>query len=502
MAKVNWNMRAALMGGVALAAVALSPASAQVTLFEAGDFTLEGSISASLYSINTVNQGFGIGNYNRDGTRRYGSINGLEAAVQPGLYFTYDPGEFNLYGGLSVVGTATRGNGDAFFGDPSGFDFANGFPTNSTHFHPQKLGLEEAFAGIRSGYMFSDWGFGPDVFDLSFGWQNFEIGRGFLIADGGSDGASRGAYWAGARTAFRDTAILQFEGNPMRVEAFHLRNNQQAEHGLAGRTSLWGVNAEVFEGQRVGGELDKKWEFGATFLRLYEADAGNLPRRDGMNIFSLRAHGNFFQEDLPGLFLGAEWVNQWNSNKEVDAAGQFTKKHDAQGWYAEAGYQFDAEDWWSPMLSYRYARFSGGTAADGKSRAYDGLFFGSSAGWGSFYHGEIVGEYMMFNSNQNVHMLKLTVTPTDELELSLIGYHIRYDETPNGFSKAGFNEINLTADYSPEWAPWLSFTAVAGAARALDGTRDILRAQTAAVGSNEQVNKTMYLLLLGATVSF
>lgn len=507
------QFRKALMGATMMAGMGLAAAAqAQVTLYDANDLTVEASLSATAWSVNVKNPGFGLGNYNATSERRFGEINAFELAVQPGLYFAYDPGEFNLYSGLSVVATATRGNGDAFFGAPGGlvdgggnFAFAN---TNTTHFQPEKVGLEEAYVGVRSGYMFSDWGLGPDIFDLSVGWQNFQIGRGFLIADGGADGGRRGGYYTGARTAFRDTAIFRFEGSPLRAEAFHLRNNQNAEHNLPGRTSLWGVNAEVFDGARTGGELTKEWEVGATYLRLYDADRGVAAARDDMNVLSVRAHGHFLRDLLPGLFLGAEYVQQWNDSNERDANGDFTRRLTANAGYVEAGYAYeDLEHLWSPVVTYRFAHFSGGTDEGNRSNTYDPLFYGATEGWGTWYMGEIISNYVLFNSNANVHMLKLTLTPSDEWEASLMGFHYRYDDlglaTAAG-SRAAFNEVNLALDYAPAWAPWLSFSGLVGAARASESSRDLMRQAVESAGgpAGEAFDRTIYKFLFGASVSF
>ena len=62
---------------------------------------------------------------------------------------------------------------------------------------------------------------------------------------------------------------------------------------------------------------------------------------------------------------------------------------------------------WQPTLSYRYAFFQGddpGTIAD---EAFDPLFVGFYD-WGTWWQGEIAGEYFLANSNSISHLARVT----------------------------------------------------------------------------------------------
>ncbi len=65
---------------------------------------------------------------------------------------------------------------------------------------------------------------------------------------------------------------------------------------------------------------------------------------------------------------------------------------------------------WTPTLSYRYAQFSGGD-----THAFDSLFTGLPD-WGYWFQGELLGEFVLSNSNLKSHQVRLTVKPTDWLD--------------------------------------------------------------------------------------
>ena len=77
---------------------------------------------------------------------------------------------------------------------------------------------------------------------------------------------------------------------------------------------------------------------------------------------------------------------------------------DSTAWNVLAGYQF--EGGWKPKLSYRYAFFEGDDPATPKNEAFDGLLTGFYD-WGTWWQGEIAGEYFVSNSNLISHQLRV-----------------------------------------------------------------------------------------------
>lgn len=108
---------------------------------------------------------------------------------------------------------------------------------------------------------------------------------------------------------------------------------------------------------------------------------------------------------------------------------------------------------WTPTFTYRFSAFSGDSDdGDATVRTFDPLFYGFSGGWGTWFQGEIVGEYLLFNSNQRTHMAKVTLAPREDLEIGAIYHHFDLD-AKNHFgtpvtSRSFADEVNLYADWS------------------------------------------------------
>ena len=189
---------------------------------------------------------------------------------------------------------------------------------------------------------------------------------------------------------------------------------------------------------------EKCGTLGASVMTIPESD---FITRDGMDIYSFRGQGTPLLENL---FMAFEYVHE-DGGDQVDV--------DADGWYAELGYTAKALPW-SPTLSYRYAYFSGDDASTDENEAFDPLFYGFSRGWGTFYMGEIVGEYYLFNSNEKVNMVHLNVVPNDKISAGAIYYDFDLDENNFGGTVVSGDdfarEVNVYVDYAVTDNFWLS----------------------------------------------
>lgn len=113
---------------------------------------------------------------------------------------------------------------------------------------------------------------------------------------------------------------------------------------------------------------------------------------------------------------------------------------------------------WKPQLFYRYASFSGGG-----NRGFDPLFTGLSD-WGSWFQGEVLGEFVLSNSNLNSHQVRLKLQPNDHLTLNLIHYKFLLFNRNQDFgitpeevaSRSLADEVDVILDVSP--ADWWSMT--------------------------------------------
>ena len=134
--------------------------------------------------------------------------------------------------------------------------------------------------------------------------------------------------------------------------------------------------------------------------------------------------------------------------------GEFTyeKNGDTQegfGYYGELGYDFGESLPWTPYVSYRYAHFSGDDPNSSKDQNFDPLFYGFSD-WGTWFQGEILGEYVLLNQNLNSSTIRLTASPTEDLKLNLLYYYFWLDDAA-GFGTEGSSfadEVDLIADYT------------------------------------------------------
>lgn len=306
----------------------------------------------------------------------------------------------------------TRGGGDA-----------GGF----TRDNPEDFDSEQLFIGWSSGRLFE--ALGDNALDLSFGQQDFQVGDGFLIWDGNFDTASDAAFWLAPRTAFRPAGIIRLNTEPIRGDAFYLRGDEDNDNA-----ELFGANLEyMHEGYGT---------IGATFFRITDSD-DEVFLRDDMNVFSIRA-ADVTIPAAPNLAFRGEYVRQWGGDA-IDI--------DADAWYVEAGYSLADVLPWSPTLSYRFSFFSGDEdPTDGDNENFDPLFYGFSRGYGTWFQGEITGEYLLFNSNQLTHMVQLAAAPTDSLEVGALYFHFDLDEkqyfgtpvTDTDFA----DEVNLYANWT------------------------------------------------------
>ncbi len=83
--------------------------------------------------------------------------------------------------------------------------------------------------------------------------------------------------------------------------------------------------------------------------------------------------------------------------------------------------------------------------------------------WGTWWQGEIGGEYFLSNSNLISHQLRLHVTPNERLSGGLIGYRFLLDQPasfgPGVTSKYIATELDLYADWKVNSNFTLSFVA-------------------------------------------
>lgn len=390
-------------------------ACAEFILYEKDAFKLTGSFNAALGAYYTNNTSFGAGRIDYFSGENTGDAQWGEGFLKPGIFADYKlDNAGHLYGGLSAVGTLTVGDGDAGGYTKAGKDIA----------------AELRYVGWKSGNLFSD-SLSEDGLSISYGRQNMQIGDGLMIWDGNFDMETKQNYWLAPRTAFRRAGLLQLDSSNYHSDLFYLKSDYTWEN-----TGLIGLNLErknFYTGKAA-----------AMFIHVLNSDFGKFHIiRDQMNVYSL----SFSELSPPNM----ENLDFWGNVIYENGSGK-QGNIDAYGWYLEGRYQFS--DWaWKPALSYRYLDFSGDNdPADSTSRSFNALFYGYSRGSGSWYQGEIVGAYYLFNSNMRTSMARVALSPSDKLGIGAIYYH--FDLNSNNYygvpvTHHGFaDEVDIYADWT------------------------------------------------------
>ncbi|MFO1435871.1 MAG: alginate export family protein [Gammaproteobacteria bacterium] len=400
------------MMGSAVAAVmaaAAMPASAEYTFYENGGFKANAGLSAIAGAIGT------------SGIKPIGDRQAYyEAFLKPNVNFTWDmPTEGTIYGKVSGVGVYQGGDGD---------------PSGATNGDVGDLGLEEAYLGWRGDYL-----------DVRAGRTEFAIGDQFLIGDchfdangagGRADAHYDGSYWVAPYKACDSSFIASVNnGGHWRADAFYIKGDLHQAY-----TRIGGLNVEYLLGDKGA---DGKFGFMAAAI----PESTDFLTRQGMEILDFRAN-SINVPMVPGLQLHGEIAAETGSN---DSAGV---KYDAMAYYGEADYTFSNVTW-TPTVAYRYGHWDGDDdLTDSTVGNFDSLFYyAGPRGWGTWYQGEIAGEYQLFNSNQNTHMVKLAVHPLDTVTVTGLYFNHSLDEkqyfgTPTT-SRGWLDEINLVAEWTP-----------------------------------------------------
>ena len=333
----------------------------------------------------------------------------FEGYIKPTLSATYTlASSSEIYGTVSAVGERTYGSMPELFGqDVSSF------------------GAEDLSIGWRSGTSLA---LGENAVDLTVGRTQYRLGHGFLLWDGAAEGGSRGGYWTNARKAFEFAAIGRFKPGAHRVEAFYLDKDELDESDSGSR--LWGLNYEYAFGP------EKSTTLGATYMKWF-ADAAIRPERDGLNVFNVRAYSAPLSA-VPDLSFEIEYAAERNDDAlESDA------------WTFQAAYEFSDVSW-KPTISYRYAFFEGDDPDSSENESFDPLFLGFYD-WGTWWQGEIAGEYFLSNSNLASHLVRVHVTPSDAIGGGLLFYKFRLDEPQSLDPAVTDGDVAFETDLYVDW---------------------------------------------------
>lgn len=326
-----------------------------------------------------------------------------EFGAEIGLAWEYASGRSTWFAELSGLYTATGSN------DASGLTIGED--------DSDQANTEQAHIGWRYDDPLA--GLEEDTFSFSVGRQDYLIGTGLLIADGGSDGGEDGGWYLGMRKAFQETVIASLKSNSLVAEGFFIKN----------RPRRGGV-----QGDATGVNLEYTFPGGITTGLTYMVVDPRLEDTDDLDVWS----GRLGWSGLGGLELNGEYV--------IEDSSQI----DADGWYGEIAWSF-ADSAWAPRISYRYADFDGDDPNTATDERFREIAYGYTD-YGSWFQGEISGNYPLANGNLQSHQFRVKAQPNEALTLNLLYYDFSFNVPasldPAVTSDDWGDEINFTADWA------------------------------------------------------
>jgi Alginate export len=398
-----------------------------------GPLFLRPTLTAQIYTAGSHNAGF-------DGRWSLGPVrdaNGwLEHSHEEGLHVRYPLGSFGTFEGrVSGIYTLTASGPDAA-------------ASNGSRRTVDAYTLESGYLGWQSEDLFPR--LGHNAIELSAGSQNYQVFDGLLFWDGGQDATDRGANWISPRKAFRETGIARLNLGGLVFEGVHLKYNDNPDtHTRLGAGRIEYVTDDWFM---------KHSKVGFMAFDIYESDTASRNGMNGVYVY----HEATPLPALTDFAYTTSFVRQSNSRS--------SGLSEAYGWYVAPAYQLSSLPW-KPQLSYRYASFSGGG-----TRAFDSLFTGLSD-WGSWFQGELLGEFVLSNSNLNSNQVRLLLKPNEILTMNLIYYKFLLDNrnqefglTPARVNRSLADEVDLIVDVAP--TNWWSLSATCSVANPNQGFRE------------------------------
>ena len=122
---------------------------------------------------------------------------------------------------------------------------------------------------------------------------------------------------------------------------------------------------------------------------------------------------------------------------------------DSDAWTLQSAYEL-SDVTWKPKLSYRYAFFEGDDPATATNEAFDPLFLGFYD-WGTWWQGEIAGEYFLSNSNLKSHQIRAHLTPNDAIGGGLMFFKFNLDRPEAVGPEVTATDVASEVDAYVDW---------------------------------------------------
>jgi hypothetical protein len=121
----------------------------------------------------------------------------------------------------------------------------------------------------------------------------------------------------------------------------------------------------------------------------------------------------------------------------------------SNAWTLQASYELSGLTW-RPTLTYRYAFFQGDDHDTTRNETFDPLLPGFHD-WGTWWQGEIAGEYFLSNSNLMTHLARVHVTPRDSISGGLLFFKYLLDQPETFAPGVTANSLAVEGDLYVDW---------------------------------------------------
>lgn len=350
-----------------------------------------------------------------------GTSGWAEGFIHSGIYGLTPLGEdIYAYGGLSAILSGSAGT-ELF--------------TDESRSH---LAIEDAYLGLVGGET-SETG-DRLLWNVSAGRKRYAIGDSMIIGNTASNGDDRAALQSNPRWAADMLVLGQLRYNKTLLEWFYLDPDELPL--VDSETRMAGLNLET--------DLGAGFSLGGSFIQVLESDysyfAQTAPNpasaslgRDGLQIFDGRLR---WKQPDGSFFANAEFAVQRNDNFDMYATALA----------GEVGYQFQHVPW-TPLISYRYAQFSGDDSATARFERWDPILSGGNGE--QWVQG--INHFKVFqDSNLVTHRIQLRLRPNPKVELVPQFWIFSADSTTNlggnpALSFLGSKQLGYEANLTAKW---------------------------------------------------
>lgn len=254
---------------------------------------------------------------------------------------------------------------------------------------------EDAYVGVVGGKKTASGN--RYKYNFTFGRKSFTLADGWLLINTSMNGYNRAALQLNPRWAAKKLIQGGFSWNSLTIQGFSVKPNELDI--LNSETTINGVNIQA--SNRKNGTIGFAYlSVPESKFRYYLPD-GTVYGRQGLRVYNLRLYKNSGQNG--GVFFKSEVGYQTNKNFDMKALA----------YYGELGWNF-AKVKGIPVISYRYASFSGDNSKSKSYNRWDALYTGGNGE--QWVQGSVMYKIVQ-NSNEITHRLQAVYNPFSKFQM-------------------------------------------------------------------------------------